>query len=220
MTLTGKLPLFPLNVVLFPGMPLPLHIFEERYRLMISRCIAEEAPFGVVLIRKGEEVGGPAEPYMVGTSAAITKVERLSEGRFNIATLGCERFRVTSIEQRRPYLVANVSSYPMDGQGDGCRRRLQELSPLLEHYVARLARLANEDYRLDELPRDPVTLAYLTAIVLQVSLTEKQQMLEVETTEQLLRLQTMFLRREISLIDFMLSNHSVPAAPNVKFSRN
>ena len=69
-----ELPLFPLNVVLFPGMVLPLHIFEPRYREMVNYCLDEKKPFGVVLLREGEERGGPAIPYQVGTAARIMRV--------------------------------------------------------------------------------------------------------------------------------------------------
>ena len=75
------LPLFPLNLVLFPGMPLPLHILEERYRAMIGECRDTEQPFGVVLIKEGLEVGGPADPFMTGTSARIVRVEDMDDGR-------------------------------------------------------------------------------------------------------------------------------------------
>jgi len=76
-----QLDLFPLHTVLFPHMRLPLHIFEPRYRVMIRACIDEERPFGVALIRSGEEVGGPAEPHGVGTTARITSHETLPDGR-------------------------------------------------------------------------------------------------------------------------------------------
>ena len=79
-----RLPLFPLNSVLYPGTLLPLHIFEERYRSMISRCVEEKVPFGVVLVRSGEEVGGPAEPYDVGTTARVARLQRLPDGRMNL----------------------------------------------------------------------------------------------------------------------------------------
>src|SRR5205814_5524803 len=84
--------LFPLNTVLFPGMPLPLHIFEERYKLMIGRCLEEERPFGVVLIQSGPEVGGTAVPHRVGTTAHIAAVRRLDDGRMNLIAIGQERF--------------------------------------------------------------------------------------------------------------------------------
>ena len=72
-----ELPIFPLNAVLFPGAAMPLHIFEERYKLMMGECLRERRPFGVALIRQGREVGEPAEPLDVGTIAQIAAVERL-----------------------------------------------------------------------------------------------------------------------------------------------
>src|SRR6266487_1733603 len=104
-----KLALFPLNTVLFPGMPLPLHIFEERYKLMIGRCIEEERPFGVVLIRSGPEVGGPATPHPVGTIAQIAGWKSLDEGRMNVIAVGQERFRIIEVVRLEPYLVARVT---------------------------------------------------------------------------------------------------------------
>ena len=89
-----ELPLFPLNVVLFPGMQLPLHIFEERYKAMIGDCLEREEPFGILLIKEGPEVGGPAEPFLVGTSARILRADHLEEGRMNILTRGDRRFQV------------------------------------------------------------------------------------------------------------------------------
>ena len=81
-----QLSLFPLNVVLFPGMPMPLHIFEERYKAMIGECVNREEPFGIILIKEGQEVGGPADPVKIGTTARIAQVERLDEYRVNIMT--------------------------------------------------------------------------------------------------------------------------------------
>jgi Lon protease-like protein len=106
--MTYKLPLFPLNTVLFPGMPISLHIFEERYRLMIGRCIEQNGPFGVVLIREGREVGGEAAPYPVGTTAAIGSNVRLDDGRYYLTATGQRRFRIQYFAQRQPYLLASV----------------------------------------------------------------------------------------------------------------
>jgi Lon protease-like protein len=103
-----ELPLFPLNTVLFPGMKLPLHIFEPRYRQMIGECIDEERPFGVVLIRSGPEVGGGAAPHEIGTTARLVEVERLDDGRFNIVCLGQDRFRIAETSSARAYLVGDV----------------------------------------------------------------------------------------------------------------
>ena len=107
-----RLPLFLLKTVLFPGMTLPLHIFEERYKLMINRCVEQRAPFGVVLIRSGEEVGATAEPYDVGTIASITKLERLEDGRINLVASGERRFRIDRLDRSEPYLTGEVAILP------------------------------------------------------------------------------------------------------------
>jgi len=96
--------LFPLQTVLFPGMRLPIHVFEDRYRLMIRECIEEDAPFGVLLIKSGSEVGGPAVPHDLGTTARILQVEYLEDGRMNIFTIGERRFRTIALNTTQPYL--------------------------------------------------------------------------------------------------------------------
>jgi len=92
-----EIPLFPLNIVLFPGGPLPLRIFETRYVDMVRRCMRESAVFGVVLIRSGGEVG-PAETHGVGTSARIVDFHQLPDGLLGLSCRGERRFR---IKQRR-----------------------------------------------------------------------------------------------------------------------
>src|SRR5687767_13844296 len=100
-----ELPLFPLNTVLFPAMPLKLHIFEERYKTMINECIDNNSPFGVLLIDTGADSGGPlAKPHLIGCTAHITRVQRLPFGRMNIMAVGRERFRVNALFQNKPYL--------------------------------------------------------------------------------------------------------------------
>src|SRR5918911_264681 len=105
-----NVPVFPLNTVLFPSLPLPLHIFEERYRLMIGTCAVTDREFGVCLIKEGVEVGGPAEPFAIGTVARIAEIERLPDGRMNLLTFGTTRFRILEIVRREPYLIGRVAS--------------------------------------------------------------------------------------------------------------
>ncbi len=106
-----ELPLFPLHSVLCPGVALPLHIFEERYRLLVSRCIERSEPFGVVLIRDGREVGPMAGRLAdVGTTALIRRAGRYPDGRYDIVAVGERRFRVVSVDHERlPYLVGDVT---------------------------------------------------------------------------------------------------------------
>ncbi|MBI4631158.1 MAG: LON peptidase substrate-binding domain-containing protein [Chloroflexi bacterium] len=87
-------------------MPLPLHIFEPRYKTMINECAREQKPFGVALIRSGAEVGAAAEPHDIGTTARITSVQRITEGRLNVESIGQDRFRIIELIHDKPYLSA------------------------------------------------------------------------------------------------------------------
>ncbi|MEX1336477.1 MAG: LON peptidase substrate-binding domain-containing protein [Candidatus Limnocylindrales bacterium] len=106
-----EIPLFPLRSVLCPGVALPLHIFEERYRLMVNRCIERGEPFGVVLLRDGREVG-PLRGQVagVGTTAAIRRAGAYPDGRLDIITVGQQRFRLEGVDNvSEPYLVGQIS---------------------------------------------------------------------------------------------------------------
>lgn len=199
-----KLPLFPLNTVLFPGMMLPLHIFEPRYRLMIGRCIKQNDPFGVVLIKQGSEVGGGAIPYGIGTSAYITGVERLPEGRMNIQTVGHQRFKIERFVQEKPFLVGMVADFPLEGAEDPAAGELADrLRPSLRVFLDRLA--AAGDVSLpEELPSDPLVLAYLIAIALPMPLADKQKLLTIPGLAAVLRAEAALLYREIMFLDHML----------------
>ena len=106
---TTLLPLFPLNTVLFPHGVLPLHVFEERYRTLIDRCLQAEETFGVVLIKSGSEVGGSSIPHSIGTEATITHYETLDDGRFYILATGRRRFSIARLDYSQPYLSGRVT---------------------------------------------------------------------------------------------------------------
>jgi uncharacterized protein len=111
MELVTEIPIFPLRSVLCPGVALPLHIFEERYRLMIGRCIERGEPFGVVLLRDGPEVGPlRGQIAAVGTTAAIRRAGAYPDGRLDILTVGQQRFRLEDLDNvSEPYLLGRVS---------------------------------------------------------------------------------------------------------------
>src|SRR5210317_923979 len=94
----AEIPLFPLNTVLFPGMMLPLNIFEPRYLEMINDCIEKKSPFGIVLTRSDKEAGGAATPHMIGTAARIKKVQHKEDGRMTIVVVGTRRFQVETFD--------------------------------------------------------------------------------------------------------------------------
>jgi uncharacterized protein len=105
-----ELPLFPLNTVLCPGIALPLHIFEERYRALVRHCIDSSSPFGIVLIREGREVGTGAISFTgIGTVAEIRDAGRYEDGRYDLLVVGTRRFEIRRVlSGRRPYLMAEV----------------------------------------------------------------------------------------------------------------
>ena len=110
--MSETLPLFPLGAVLYPGMLLPLHIFEERYRQLVRDLLEGSDPrrFGVIAIRKGRETGidGVHSLYEVGCVATLRRVEQLEDGRFDIITVGTQRFKLLSLDETRPYLQGEV----------------------------------------------------------------------------------------------------------------
>ena len=110
------LPLFPLSTVLFPGMRLPLHIFEERYRLLAADLQAQPEPrrFGVIAIRKGREVGadGVTALHEVGCVAEVRQIAPHPDGRFDLATVGTERFRLLRVDDSLPYFQGEVELLP------------------------------------------------------------------------------------------------------------
>ena len=142
-----ELPLFPLNTVLFPGMPLQLHIFEERYRMMMQRVLTTNQTFGVNLIRNGTEANGPlAEPYPIGCTARVVSVEPLDDGRMNMTVVGDERYRIVRLGSAQPYLTAFVESLPLHQHHTmEVVRGAHLLRPRVLRYLGMLAKAVQED---------------------------------------------------------------------------
>jgi uncharacterized protein len=199
------LPLFPLNTVLFPGMPLTLHIFEERYKLMIERCLEHRQPFGVVLIRYGKEaLGSLADPHRIGCTARILDVQPLSEGRMNISALGQKRFRILELSHKKPYLEGSVELFPLvESQKSLLDRTGRQLRPWVKRYMEILTRLSDVNLDPQHLPNDPLVLAYLAAVLLQVPPDKKQDLLSRERAVDLLADMYKLYRREVALLQAM-----------------
>lgn len=213
------LSLFPLNTVLFPGMPLALHIFEDRYKLMISECVDARKPFGVVLIKKGTEALGPlAEPHPIGCMAQITQVQRLDQGRMNIAAVGLERFRIHSLERESPYLIGQVEEFPLtDWPPDELTNTAEKLRPFIAKYMERLSQIEGVDLDPGNIPAEPVKMAYFGAGLLQIPSEQKQNLLaSSEAAEMLLEMRNLY-RQEISFVRHMLNQ---PHEDDGSFSLN
>ncbi len=206
---TMELPLFPLNVVLFPGMILPLHIFEHRYREMIARCIDEKLPFGVVLVEKGQEIGESVTPHTIGTVARIVRVERLDDGRMNITTVGAERFRVKQFHHTHSYLTGTVEHYPVINASTKSAEDLaHKVRPRIMEYVELLAKANDSKLQLDRLPEDPLTLTFLVGIALQVDNEYKQKLLALPGIPEMLAREQYLLSREILLLRHMINTQA------------
>jgi Lon protease-like protein len=205
----ADLPLFPLNTVLFPGMVLPLHIFEERYKLMINQCLERERPFGVLLIREGKEVGRPAVPYRVGTTALIAGMNRLDGGQMNIVAIGSERFRLRGLRYDQPFLVGDAEAWPLAGAAtEQAQDQVGPIRALFRQYLTMLAQAEGHKIEIEEVPTDPRTLALLIAISLQLPMHQKQRLLAQPTIPQILLWERAIMRREQLLLDHIIKTQS------------
>lgn len=216
------LPLFPLNTVLFPGMPLQLHIFEERYKLMINECIDTKTAFGVVLIESGQEAfAAPPQPHLIGCTAQITQVQKLPFGRMNILAIGRERFRIARVHQDKPYLSGEVEMLPFrDPDPRTSSSEGHRLIALVQKYVARLQEGGQIQIKPEQLPRDPAALGFLSAVILQIENTQKQKLLEIIDTSEFLKELVAVYRREVTLLDIMLQAASSSDSDEGAFSLN
>ena len=171
-----EIPLFPLRTVLYPDGPLPLRIFEQRYLDMISRCMKEDGPFGVVLIRNGQETG-PAQVYEVGTLARITDWYQGSDGLLGVTALGQQRFRInTNRHQDDGLLIGEIEQLPAEPD-TALPEVYQPLAEILAGVLDDLGRL------YESLPKrydDAGWVSYRFAEILPIAPEQKQLLLESE----------------------------------------
>ncbi len=209
-----EIPLFPLNVVLFPGMPLHLHIFEDRYQKMINWCIAEDQPFGMVLANQNSTVlgaNGAPEPNRIGCAAHIQQVKPLRDGRMDIVNIGKERFNVVDFKYDQPYLVGVVEDIELHKNLDKEDKiKGAYLKKLLKNYLNVLSTMGNMEINLEELPKEPIKTAYLAASLMQIPLHQKQSILEINDAQELIGKVHTDLRHEISILRNMLDPNVSP----------
>ncbi|MEU2610840.1 LON peptidase substrate-binding domain-containing protein [Micromonospora sp. NPDC007271] len=229
--MTARLPVFPLGTVLFPGLVLPLHIFEERYRALVRHLVGlpEGAPreFGVVAIRAGWEValgagraGGDVTLHEVGCTAELRQVTELADGGFDIVTVGRRRFRIAEVDEgTTPYLTAEVEWLPEPAGTD-------EVAGLLAARVISVFRQYLSLIRPDpqeiseQLPEDPTVLSHLVAATAALTVGDRQRLLAIDDTAARLRAELRLLHRETSLLRHVravpvpLSELAGPPAPN------
>ena len=169
-----QIPLFPLNTVLFPGGPLPLRVFEPRYLDMISRCMKTDSPFGVLLIREGNEVG-PATTFNTGTLAKVVDWYQGSDGLLGITAIGTERFRLLDVERQDDGLNLGEVELLPDVMPTAIPDEYQSFPHILESVMNDLGRLYENLARHFD---DATWVAYRFTEILPIDLEQKQEFLE------------------------------------------
>jgi uncharacterized protein len=217
--MSQRLPLFPLGTVLYPGLLLPLHIFEERYRQLVRDLLAGPEPgqFGVIAIRKGRETGvdGISALYEIGCAAALGQVREHEDGRFDLVTTGTQRFRLASLDHSRPYLQGEVDLLPED-TGDEVVAGLaaKAVRRAFRDYLVVLATQGIGEVTIPELPEEPVPLSYLVAASMVVDLPDRQALLVQPDALRRLEAERALLSRETA----MLRTFTSAPAPGLRYS--
>jgi uncharacterized protein len=198
------LPLFPLGTVLFPGMVLPLQVFEDRYRQMVGDLLDRPEPreIGVIAIRKGREVGTENlhELYDIGCVARVRELEPLADGRYHLEVVGARRFRLLSTDDTRPYLLAGVEELPDEPGDDEAVAEAAAVQAAFRDYLNALADRAGAVIRIADLPDEPVLLSYVVAAAMIIDIPERQGLLAAADGLSRLKAERQLLTRERAMV--------------------
>jgi len=215
--------MFPLGTVLYPGVVLPLHIFEKRYRRLVRDLLDQPAgprSFGVVAIKEGREVGrdGVTALHEIGCTAELRRVEAYDDGRFDIIAVGVSRFRVVRVDASQP-MVGEVELLPDVSTDEAITlsaRAVRMFGSYREALLTAQGLLADEP---PQLPDDPVELSYVIAASMLVDMSDKQELLATSTVDERLALEVAILRRESALVS-QLSTRPAVEFPRAGYSPN
>jgi len=221
---TETLPLFPLGTVLYPGLVLPLNIFEERYRQLVRDLLDGPEPrrFGVIAIREGRETGidGVSALYDVGCVATVRDVTELPDGRYELVTVGTDRFRLHGLDESRPYLRGEVEL--LDEQvGDEAEVKLAVAAVQrgFRGYLDVLAAKGSATISVPELPDEPILLSYLVAASVIIDLPERQGLLAQPSALRRLRSERALLAKETAILR-SLGSMPAPDLRSSPYSQN
>lgn len=182
-----EMPLFPLHAVLLPYQATALNVFEERHRRMIRRCIEEDRPFGIVLIREGNEVGDPeVTPYMVGTSARIIEHSTLPDGQLQLCALGERRFRIRRIERSDGQLIGHVEPI-IELEWSDTEEHASLITRAKAAFTLHVSALFGGRELRISYADDPVALSFAIAGCIHLTTLEKQRLLEITDTAERIR---------------------------------
>jgi uncharacterized protein len=222
--MSETLPLFPLGTVLFPGLLLPLHIFEERYRQLVRDLRAGPEPrrFGVIAIRQGRETGvdGIQALHEVGCTATLRQVKELEDGRYDIVTVGADRFRLVSVDDSRPYLQGEVDLLTEEtGEATAAGQAARVVRDGFRAYLSSLAERGVTQISAPELPADPVTLSYLVGASMIIDLSDRQTLLAEPDALHRLAAERTLLSRELTMLRTLTATPA-PDLRNSPYSSN
>jgi uncharacterized protein len=216
--MSETLPLFPLGTVLYPGLMLPLNIFEERYRRLVRDLLDGPEPrrFGVIAIRKGRETGldGISALHEIGCTATLREVAEQEDGRFHLVTVGTQRFRVASLDDdSQPYLQGEVELLDEEvGDEAAAGLAAQAVQRGFRGYVEALASRESIEVTVPELPDEPLVLSYLVAASMILDLPVRQQLLAEPDAVRRLGAERALLARETT----MLRSLTATPAPDLR----
>jgi hypothetical protein len=208
--MTERIPLFPLGTVLYPGLLLPLHIFEDRYRQLVRELLDGPGPqqFGVIAIRKGRETGidGISGLYDIGCTAALRQVEQHEDGRFDLVTVGTQRFRLVELDDSRPYLQGEVEMLAEEtGDAAAADLAVQAVHGAFRGYLDTLNQQGVTQATIGELPAEPLLLSYLVAASLVVEVPDRQALLAEPDARSRLEAERAMLARETTMLRSLTS---------------
>jgi len=183
-TRARSLPMFPLGAVLFPHMLLPLHVFEPRYRALTRDCLAGDRRFGIVLIERGEEVGGRDHRFTMGTIAHILQAQPLNDGRWILLTTGTQRIQVLRWLPEQPYPKAEVLEVDDPPTGAEAEHLVEQTLRLLRRSSVLRYELGQDDAPfMGELSPDPIRASYEAAAIARLGPLDAQRLLELGSVE-------------------------------------
>lgn len=183
-----EISLFPLpNLVLFPNIVVPLHIFEERYKLMVNGCIDRDEAFGLVLLRFGSDDETEDTIHRVGVTARVAEVERLDDGRMNILCEGETRFRIHRFTQQKPFWKASVDFFE-DDERHSTESLYEQVAELYRSVADLSAKISGSEQAELALPESATGLSFMVSYVLDIDSEEKQKLLEMNSTAERLRM--------------------------------
>ena len=215
--MSDTLPMFPLNAVLFPGVSVPMTVFEDRYRALVHHLLRVDEPaeriFGSVGIREGYEVGdhGAQSLYRVGCRVQLTEVESNADGTFDIVAVGLERIELERLETTGLFPVGHVVQRP-EIPSPVSEEVLERARATFTAYRMALSEIRSDPYA-GSLPRDPTYLSWTLAAVAPLPMAERQALLEAEDAELRLTMVTELLRSELQAMNV------IPSLPATEVAR-